>query len=530
MMSVRLIKTGRGHSEFYNKTEPFFVYVNSLYSRALNRFIKHPKFALVGLGVSALIILLLFVIIPDELAPLEDRSRINVSATAPEGATFEYMEEAMDRVAKAIVEEIPELEVLNTMTSSGATNKGSGYILLHHPSDRNRHQEQIYRGLTNKLSKMPEAQVYASQPQSLSSESSGLPVQFVIQAGSHNALREVLPLFLEKVQLDPVFAFADVNLKFNRPELRVEIDRNRAANLGVSTRDIAQTLQLVYAGSRYGYFELDGRRYWVMGQVPYEDRREPFDLKSLHVRNNRGELVQLDNLVSVIEDSGPPQLFRFNRMVSATVSASLAPGKTIGDGVEKMRSIAKEVLDDRFSTELAGASRDFQESSSSLYFIFLIALVFIYLVLAAQFECLKSPLVILLTVPLALFGALLFLWYFNITLNVFSKIGMIMLIGLVTKNAILIVEFFRQKLNLGIPKFDAIQEAASTRFRPILMTTFSTILGTLPLVLTSGAGSAARTSMGVAVIGGLIIGTFFTLFIIPAILSFVPFKKKDKIV
>lgn len=528
MMSVRLIKTGEGHSAFYLKTEPFYTHINILYEKSLNRFLKHPKFTLLGLFVCTLLILLLFSVIPAEMAPLEDRSRINISATAPEGATFEYMNSVMDKVASVVHVEIPEVSVLNTVASSSATNKGNGYLTLVNPSERSKSQERIYRELSYKLSRMPEASIYASQPQSLSNGASGLPVQFVIQAASHNDLRDVLPTFLQNVQSNQTFTHADVNLKFNRPELKIEIDRNRASNLGISTRDIAQTLQLVYAGSRYGYFELDGRRYWVVGQVPYENRREPFDIKSLHVRNNRGELIQLDNLVSITEDSGSPQLFRFNRMVSATVSASLAPGKTIGDGVDAMRAIANEVLDERFSTELAGDSRDFQESSSSLYFIFLIALVFIFLVLAAQFECLKSPLVILLTVPLALFGALLFLWYFNVTLNVFSKIGMIMLIGLVTKNAILIVEFFKQKLNQGEPKLVAIQDAATTRFRPILMTTFSTILGILPLVLVSGAGSAARASMGVAVIGGLIVGTFFTLFVVPAIISLIPFKGNVK--
>lgn len=520
MMSVRLIRPKEQRSAFYEKTEPYFQTLNRPYQKALQRFLLKKRYTLWVLGGSTLLIALFFLIIPEEMAPLEDRSSIQLSARAPEGATFAYMDATLDQVAHEVMSNTPELKVLNTVTSQGGTNRGTGYLTLTHPDERSRSQDEITNMLNKKLERMPEARIYASQAQSLSNDAGGLPIQFVVQTGNAEELRDVIPEFLDLAQKSPVFAYVDVDLKFTRPELRIEIDRNRAAALGVSVRDIGQTLQLAYSGSRFGYFELDGRQYWVMGRMPDSERDDPRDILSLNVRNNRGELIQLDNLIHLIEDSGPPQLFRFNRMSAATFSAALNQGQSMDDGIRAMRSIAAEVLNESFSTELAGPSRDFKESASSLNFIFLLALVFIYLVLAAQFESLKHPLVILFTVPLALIGALIALWYFNISLNIFSKIGMIMLIGLVTKNGILIVEFFKQKTEQGIAHHQAIQEAALSRFRPILMTTFSTVLGTLPLVLSTGAGSAGRTAMGVAVVGGLVLGTFLTLFVIPAILSF----------
>ncbi|MFA6027238.1 MAG: efflux RND transporter permease subunit, partial [Ignavibacteriaceae bacterium] len=336
----------------------------------------------------------------------------------------------------------------------------------------------------------------------------------------------VVPKFLDKAREDPTFANVDVNLKFNKPEIAVEINRTKARELGVSAMDIAQTLQLAYSGQRFGFFIMDGKQYSVIGQVLKENRNKPVDLTSLHLRNNRGESIQLDNLVTLQERSSPPQLYRFNRYVSATVSASLAPGKTIGDGIEAMDKIAKNVLDETFSTALDGASKDFVESSSSLLFTFMLALMLIYLILAAQFESFRDPLIIMFTVPLAIAGAAFSLWYFNQTLNIFSEIGQIMLIGLVTKNGILIVEFANQKKAQGLDVVDAVKEAARLRLRPILMTSFSTILGTLPIALALGAGSGSRVSMGIAVIGGLIFSTILTLYVIPGIYSY--FSEKTK--
>jgi multidrug efflux pump len=345
-------------------------------------------------------------------------------------------------------------------------------------------------------------------------------VQFVLQAPNFEKLREVLPKFLDEARQHPSFQYVDVDLKFNKPELRVEIDRNRAQNLGVSTLDIAQTMQLALSGQRFGYYIMNGKQYQVIGQVSRENRDEPLDLKSLFVRNRQGDLVQLDNVVSLTEESSPPQLYRFNRYVSATVSASLARGRTMGEGIQAMEEVADKVLDDSFSTDLAGPARDFAESSSSLAFAFGLALILIYLVLAAQFESFRDPFIIMFTVPLALAGAIFSLWYFGLTLNIFSQIGQIMLIGIVTKNGILIVEFANQRKAQGLPLMEAIVDAAAARFRPILMTSLSTVLGILPIALALGAGSESRVPMGIAVIGGLLLGTLLTLYVIPAIYSY----------
>jgi multidrug efflux pump len=375
------------------------------------------------------------------------------------------------------------------------------------------------------MSDLTGAQTFVSQPQSIGNRRGGLPIQYVLQAQTLGQLEDVIPEFLQEANQDPAFVFADVDLKFNRPELQVEIDRNRARTLGVSVRDIAQTLQLSLSGSRFGFFIMDGKQYWVIGQMDRQYRNEPIDLKTIYVRSQDGSLLQLDNLVTVSERSSPPQLYRFNRFKSATVSAQLAPGYTIGEGIEAMDAIAARVLPESVITDLTGPSRDFAESAASLLFIFALALVLIYLVLAAQFESFRDPFIILFTVPLAIFGTLVSLWYFDQTLNIFSQIGVIMLIGLIAKNGILIVEFANQRQEQGMSVRDSIMDAAAVRFRPILMTTISTILGILPIAMAFGAGSESRSSMGIAVIGGLLIGSFLTLYIIPAIYSYFASEK-----
>jgi multidrug efflux pump len=382
--------------------------------------------------------------------------------------------------------------------------------------------------VTGELSDLSGAQSFVSQPQSIGGGRQGLPVQFVLQAQTLQQLEEVIPDFVSAANSHPVFSFADVNLKFNQPEIQVEIDRNRARSLGVSVRDIAQTLQLSLSGSRFGFFIMEGKQYEVIGQLERQFRNEPIDLRTIYVRNNRNQLIQLDNLVSLTETSAPPQLFRFNRFNSATISAGLSPGYTIGDGIEAMNGIADDILPETIVTDLAGPSRDFAESAASLLFIFLLANILIYLVLAAQFESFRDPLIILFTVPLAIVGTLVSLWYFDQTLNIFSQIGAIMLIGLIAKNGILIVEFANQRQEQGLSIMESIMDASAVRFRPILMTTISTILGILPIALALGAGAESRTSMGIAVIGGLMIGSFLTLYIIPAIYSYFASDKSVK--
>ncbi len=417
-----------------------------------------------------------------------------------------------------------------SVTAPGFGNSGvnSGFVrvILQSPTERDRSQQQIVDDITGKVKKYSGVRTFLTQSQTIGDRRGGFPVQFVIQAPEIDKLKKVLPEFLAKAAQSPLFSFVDLDLKFNKPEINISIDRDKARTMGVNVIDIAQTLQLGLSGSRFGYFIMDGKQYQVIGQVERSNRNEPLDLKSLYVKSRRGELIQLDNLVKMEETSSPPQLYRFNRYSSAKVSAQLAPGATLGQGIEEMRKIAAEVLDETYTTSLDGASREFAESSSSIYMAFAIALAIIYLVLAAQFESFIDPLTIMFTVPLALAGALISLWYFNQTLNIFSQIGIIMLIGLVTKNGILIVEFANQRKEQKIKLFDAVMQAAASRFRPILMTSLSTILGILPIALALGAGSESRVSMGLAVIGGMVFATGLTLYVIPAIYSYFSIETK----
>lgn len=528
MLSTRILKKREKHNWFYEKTEPFFQKLNDSYKNLLEKFLKKRYYAFVIIGFSVILISIFGMSLQSELSPLEDRSSLTVFATAPEGATFEYMDEYMNRLVELISETVPEATNINSITSPGfgaASSVNSGFVrmTLSDPSERTRSQQEIHAILSRRVTELSGARVFVTQEQSIGGRrggGGGLPVQYVLQAPNFEKLKESLPIFLDEAQKDPAFQFVDVNLRFNKPELVVEIDRERARAMGVSAADIAQTLQLAFSGQRFGYYVMDGKQYQVIGQLTRENRSSPINLTSLYVRNRDGQLIQLDNVVRVSEQSSPPQLFRYNRYVSATVSAGLAEGRTIGEGIAAMDHIAERVLDETFSTSLSGASKDFMESSSNLMYTFLLALILIYLVLSAQFESFRDPFIIMFTVPLAIAGALLSLWYFNQTLNIFSQIGQIMLIGLVTKNGILIVEFANQRKALGMSVTEAVKDAAVARFRPILMTSLSTILGVLPIALALGAGAESRTSMGIAVIGGLIFSTMLTLFVIPAIYSY----------
>lgn len=530
MLSSRILRTKEKHSWFYYKTEPFFVWLENTYRNSLNAFMVKRWMVFVIMAVAMVLIYFISSNLPSELAPIEDRGELQVRSTMPEGTSFQSMDNYILHMVQVLQDSVKESTAMISVTGGGggssAANSGFVRLNLSDADKRTRTQGQIAEQVTGITKKLNDARSFVIESQSISTRRGGLPVQYIIQAPNFEKLREVVPKFLEQAQEDPTFANVDVNLKFNKPEIVVEINRTKARELGISAMDIAQTLQLAYSGQRFGFFIMNGKQYSVIGQVLKEDRNKPVDLTSLHLRNNRGESIQLDNLVTLKERSSPPQLYRFNRYVSATVSASLAPGKTIGDGIEAMDKIAKNVLDESFSTALDGASKDFVESSSSLLFTFMLALVLIYLILAAQFESFRDPLIIMFTVPLAIAGAAFSLWYFNQTLNIFSEIGQIMLIGLVTKNGILIVEFANQKKAQGLNVVDAVKEAARLRLRPILMTSFSTILGTLPIALALGAGSGSRVSMGIAVIGGLIFSTILTLYVIPGIYSY--FSEKTK--
>jgi multidrug efflux pump len=523
MVSTKMLRHETRHSWFYRKTDKFFNRLNDGYKNMLESFLNHRKVTFIILFVALGLIYFLWKNIPAEMAPLEDRSQISINTIAQEGSTYEFNLDYIDDIAKTITNLVPERDGILSMVRGGG---GFVRVTLVNPKDRDRTQQQIADQLGIVLRSKTKARSMVMQQSTFGGRRAGMPIQYVLQATSIDKLREVLPAYMAKVMDDQMFQMADVNLKFTKPELRIHIDRDKASVLGVSTQNIGQTLQLALSGQRFGYFFMNGKQYQILGDLARNDRNKPLDLKSLYVRNNNGDMIQFDNLVTLTEETAPPQLSRYNRFVSATISAGLAKGKTISEGLDEMDKISKEVLDDTFRTALAGDSKDFKESSSSLMFAFMLAIILIFLVLAAQFESFKDPFIVMMTVPLALTGALLFMWYFNVTMNIFSQIGIIMLIGLVTKNGILIVEFANQRKLSGMCKMDAIKYAAASRFRPILMTSLATILGIMPLALGLGEGAQSRVSMGIAVVGGMVFSTFLTLFVVPAIYSFISSETK----
>jgi multidrug efflux pump len=525
MLNAYLMKGHQKKTKFYERTEPYFVALTNGYTESLERFLQKPKRAFAILSGCIALIALFWVILQKETAPYDDRSAINMQLSAPEGASFEYTDNFVLKVAQMVEDSIPDKRINLTVTApgfsgSGAANTGFVRIRLTEPDQRKATQSELTDKLTKITKGFSEGKIFVVQQPTISvNRRGGLPISYIIQAPNFEKLREKLPLFMEEVSKNPTFTVSDANLKFNKPEINLSIDRERAKNLGVSVLDIAQTLQFALSGQRFAYFIQNGKQYQVIGQYDRMNRNDPTDLTSIFVRNNRGELIQLDNLIQVEEQSTPPQLYHNNRFVSATVSAGLAPGKSIGDGIDAMDNISKKVLDDSFSSDLGGESRDFKESSSNTLFAFALALLLIYLLLAAQFESFIDPVIIILTVPMAVAGAFFSLWLFGQTWNIFSQIGTIMLIGLVTKNGILIVEFANQLKEKGEPVASAIRKAAEARLRPILMTSLAIALGALPIALAIGAAAKSRMGMGIVIIGGTLFSLVLTLYVIPAIYS-----------
>ncbi|SHF27293.1 efflux RND transporter permease subunit [Flavisolibacter ginsengisoli] len=519
------------HSWFYTRTEPFFRWMEDSYKNALSRFMKVRWIAFVIIAICGGIIYFLGKGIPSELAPMEDRSQFRLALTAPEGTAYDYMDDYVQRVTNFMLDSVPEKETVLSITApgfiSGATNSGMVRVTLVDPKDRTRSQKEIVAMVNKNLSMFNEGRAFAIEEQTIQvNRRGGQPVQFVIQNNNFDKLAQVLPAFIEAAGNNPVLQGVDADLKFNKPELRINVNRLKASELGVSVEDVSQTLQLALSNRRMGYFTKEGKQYGVYGQVARSDRDDPTDLKALYVRNQKGEMIGLDNLVSFEEATTPSTIYHFNRFKSATISAGLAPGKTIGDGIQAMQQIADKLLDDTYTTSLAGNSRDFQESSSNIGFAFFLALGLIFLILAAQFESFIDPFIIMVTVPLAIAGAVLSLWLFDQTLNIFSEIGMIMLIGLVTKNGILIVEFANQSRINGMNKADAVIYASSQRLRPILMTSLAMTLGALPIALSLGAAATSRIPLGIVMVGGIMFSLVLTLFVIPAMYSYLSSNKK----
>lgn len=525
MLATKLLVNREEKNWFYRKTEPFFTGLNNVYSRMLAAFLRRRWIAIPIMVVSMIACVAMWMNVPAEMAPLEDRSSITIRTMGPEGVTYEYMRDYTEDINRLADSLMPDAEFITARVSDGG---GNIQITLRNLAERDYSQMEVANKLSQAVRTKTDARAFVQQQSTFGGRRGSMPVQYVLQATSIEKLEKVLPEFMAKVYDNPTFQMADVDLKFSKPEVRLSVNREKANLMGVSTKDIAQTLQYGLSGQRMGYLYLNGKQYEIVGEINRQQRNDPANLKAIYMRSSDGQMIQMENLVDLVESIAPPKLYRYNRFCSATVSAGLAPGYTIGDGLNEMDKIAKETLDETFRTALAGDSKEFRESSSSLFFAFGLALVLIYLILAAQFESFKDPFVIMLTVPLAIAGALIFMLVGGETMNIFSQIGIIMLIGLVAKNGILIVEFANQRQRMGEDKMVAIQEASVQRLRPILMTSVSTILGLLPLMFASGEGSAGRVAMGTAVVGGMLISTMLTMFVVPAIYSFVATSLQTK--
>ena len=524
MIATKLLKRRKEQKWLYRKTEPFFAGLNDIYYKSLNAFLKVRWVAIPVLLVMFALIGYLWNRIPAEMAPMEDRSQITINTRGAEGVSYEYMRDYTEDITQLVDSIVPDAVSVTSRVSSGS---GNIRITLKDIADRDYTQMQVAEKLTAAIGSKTKARAFVQQQSSFGGRRGSMPIQYVIQATSSEKLREVLPVFLQRVHENPVFKMADADLKFNSPETRVNINRDKAGMLGASVRDVAETLQYGLSGQRMGYFYMNGKQYEIIGQINRQQRNTPSSVKSIYIRCSNGQMIQLDNFVEFIESTAPPKLYHYNRFLSATISAGLAEGKTIGDGLAEMDKIADEVLDDTFRTALSGDSKEFRESSSSLMFAFILALVLIYLILAAQFESFKDPFIIMLTVPLAIAGALIFMSCRDITMNIFSQIGIIMLIGLVAKNGILIVEFANQKQQAGESKMEAIKNASLQRLRPILMTSLSTMLGLIPLMYAGGEGANQRIAMGTAVVGGMLVSTILTMYIVPAVYSYISTEQKD---
>jgi len=533
VLNVVLNRKDAGHGKFYEKTEPFFKGMENGYKRLLESFLRIRWMAWVIIAACVVTIYFIGSNLQSELAPLEDKSRIRFQMSGPEGASYGYMMEAGDKLANYLIDSVPEKKfVFVALPGFGGSglNSGSAGIRLVDPADRKKTQSEIVKEMTKKLPRFNNIRIFPVEEQTISVGGSrgSLPVQFILQNLDFEKIKSVIPKFLEEAKKDKTFQNVDVNLKFNKPELQLTIDRIKTRDLGLNMQDVGDVVSSAFSGRRLAYFIMNGRQYQVISQVEYADRQQPEDIQKLYVRNNRGERIPLSSVVKIVESSNPPTLYHYDRYKAATISASLAEGKTIGDGVVAMEKISKKLLDESFKTALSGPSRDYAESSSNTTFAFGLALILIYLVLAAQFESFKDPFTIMFTVPLALAGALICLWIFDQTINIFSQIGMIMLIGLVTKNGILIVEFANKKREFGLPKREAVLEASAQRLRPILMTSLATALGALPIALSLGAAATSRMPLGIVVVGGILFSLLLTLFVIPAIYTYISGKHDAK--
>ena len=531
MMCSKLLKPSDNQGSFYRATEYFFVGMNKVYRLALRGVLRFS-----GLVVMLFFLIFggmtwLFLELKSELSPVEDRGVFMAFAIAPEGSTVQYTDRYM-KIIGQMVNKIPEVDTLFEVVAPGLdrpnpVNFAIGFAVLKHWDERNRKQMQITKELTPKLfGGLPGVISFSVNPPSLGASFLSKQVEYVVYGTSYSELQDHVNKILGEMSKYPGVNGLDTDLKLNKPQIKVKVNRDKASVLGVSMENIGNTLEILLGGRNVTRYKREGKQYDVVLQMEENSRRQPTDLTSIYVRNSTGDLVQLSNIVELVESVAPKELNHFNKFRAATITGNVSQGFSLGDVLNKMDEVSEKVLPPGIVTDVNGQSREFRETGMDMYVTLVLALIFIYLVLAAQFESFVGPFVIMLTVPLAFTGALLAL-YLNAafgnggSLNVYTRIGLVMLVGLITKHGILIVEFANQLRRRGLPKFEAIVESCALRLRPILMTTFATVLGALPLALSTGAGAEARQAIGWVIVGGMALGTILTLFIIPVFYSLI---------
>ncbi|WP_207486098.1 efflux RND transporter permease subunit [Arenibaculum pallidiluteum] len=515
MMCAKLIKSHEHHGRLYNALERLFNGLASGY-RALLGWTLRVRFLVVfvGLGVAGASAVL-FTHMKSELAPIEDRGVIRTFGTAPEGATIDYTARYAGQL-ESLIASVPEVESYIVVAGWPEVTRSISFARLKDWDERTRSQQEIAAELQPKMSRIAGISAVPVNPPSFGARGSSRPVEFVIQtSGTYAQLQDYVDRVLDRIRDYPGLVSVESDLKLNKPQIEVELNRDKVTDAGIQVSTVGRTLETMLGGRQVTRFEQNGEQYDVILQLAGQDRNTPRDLSRIYVRGTDGAMVQLSNLVNVEEKVAPKELNRFNQMRSATIQANLAPGVALGEALAFLDQTAREVLPQGVQTDLSGQSREFREAGSSLVFVFVLALAFIYLVLAAQFESFIDPLIIMFTVPLSMTGALLALYLAGGTLNVYSQIGLVTLVGLITKHGILIVEFANQLQDQGRTKLAAVTEAAVLRLRPILMTTGAMVLGAVPLALAEGAGAESRQQIGWVIVGGMTLGTVLTLFVVP---------------
>jgi len=515
MMCSKLLRHEERHGRFYNMTERWFQALVAGYRRGLDRALHHRIYVLAAAVLVAGLSIVLAMVLRSELSPTEDRGVIFGFVSAPEGATVNYTSENVKQLEK-IYTGLPETLKYNGFAGFPTVSDGISIAQLKPWSERTRKQQDIVTSLMPEFGRIPGVRAFPTNVPSLGQSPRSRPVEFVVMSQApFEVLQRYVDALIAEASKTPGLQNLDSDLRLDKPELKVSVNREKISDVGASVEAVGRTLETMLGGRQVTRFKKDGEQYDVIVQIVESERRSPTDISEIYVRGKGNEMIKLSNLVVVRESVSPKNLNHFNRIRAATITATLAPGFPLGDGLAAMQDAARKVLPPTVQTDLNGLSREYRDSSTEIYFVFLLALAFIFLVLAAQFESFIDPFIIMLTVPLAVTGALLALWIAGGTLNIYSKIGLVTLVGLITKHGILIVEFANQIQARGKGVLEAVEEAAELRLRPILMTTGAMVLGAVPLAFASGAGAESRQQIGWVIVGGMLVGTMLTLFVVP---------------